>query len=78
MSRVCHYCGSPHDLVCEIVPLPRPGSVARFYAQVDCAGCGLAGPLAGGMTPGEAQRSAWLLWDGLPVRLAVTSAGGGQ
>ena len=76
MTRHCHYCGATDALVCQIVPSPWPGSVALFHAQVDCAGCGLAGPLAGGMTPGEAQRSAWLLWDGLPVRLAVTSAGG--
>ncbi len=78
MTRHCHYCGSPHDLVCQFDPAPRPGSVARYHAQARCLGCGLSGPWAGAMTPGAAQASAWLLWDGLPARLAqLASASGG-
>lgn len=78
MTRHCPYCGATDALVCQIDPAPRPGSVARYHAQARCLGCGLSGPWAGAMTPGAAQASAWLLWDGLPARLAqLASASGG-
>lgn len=74
MTRHCHYCGALDTLVCEIEP--ATAGVARFGAQARCHGCGLAGPRALAMTLGLAQAEAWLLWDGLPARLAVTSGPG--